>query len=466
LCCLLLMVSAPAQAQIEEALERLQTLSNFKGSTLGLMIRDEKGKEMYSLGPDTYLIPASNTKLYTSAAAWQLLGPDFRFSTILEVYGTVRDSVLTGMLRVRASGDPLLGLQSNTTGKEGSQVLEGWYRRLMAHAGIHTIRGGVVIEPERFPGPTAPVSWEWGDLGTCFAPGQWPLNWEANCKRITLWQDSLGWYFERDSLVLPWQVIYQPDSSARPELTYVALAPDGYTYWLGGPPEPPLPLAMRVAMPNPPFYFRERLMDFFEKRGIQWDGYPAGGDSTPLLFADTIWSLPLSVLCVEVNANSNNLVAESLLRKMGQHLYSDASINGGLRALNEWIRRNLPTRPGPHLRDGSGMSRHNALTSRQVTELLHHIKEDSLMYAPFRETLALAGEQGTLQWRLADKMLKGKIWAKTGSLDRVRTLSGYIETRSGKVFTFSLLVNHYRGTTVDFYREITPLLKAMRQVGG
>lgn len=458
----MLMVT-PAWAQFDREVQRLLGLSNFRGSSIGLVILDDTGVELYSHQPEAFHIPASNTKLLTSTAAWKLLGPEFRYATILEVYGTVQDSVLTGELRVLASGDPLLGVQRNNTGTAATDILDRWQMRIRSQLGAHTIRGRVVVTPERFPGPTTPVSWEWGDLGTCYAPGQWPLNWEGNCKRITLLQDSLGWYFERDSLILPWQVIYQPDSSARPELTYVALAPDGYTYWLGGPPEPPLPLAMRVAMPNPPFYFREQLMEHFEKKGVRWLASRPVGDAMPLLLTDTIWSQPLSLLCEEVNAASNNLVAEALLRQMGQAMYNDASISGGLKALDMWMRSNLKTRPLPYLRDGSGMSRHNALSALHVAEVLLLIRQDSSMYLPYRGTMAVAGEKGTLLYRIADRALKGKVWAKTGSLDRVRTLSGYLETRSGQILIFSLFVNHYRGTTPDFYREILPLLKGMYQ---
>lgn len=431
----------------------------FEGASVSMGIWDiDSSAWLFQHQEELLLIPASNVKLFTTAAAMNQLGRDFRFSTVYGLYGTIIDSVLYGEVRIIGGGDPTLASGKRGPATTPDSILMRWVH-ILKQQGIHTLQGNIVVEPQHFPGPKMPLSWEWGDFGDCYAQGYWPLNWEENCLRVDLNKDMAGYYLEKDEEILPWRVVYQVDPDTQKDISYVTLAPDGYTYWIGGPPNPGFPFSLRVAMSHPPFYVRERLAQYFELNEIHMMDRSWEQSELPNISSDTLWSPPLMELIRATNSGSNNLYAEALLRALGQQGYGISSITSGLRVMQQTFKRLIPNEKNLMVYDGSGMSRQNALSAASIIRLLDTMATDSLQFVAFRNSLAIPGVQGTLTHRLKKLPRNMKVWAKTGSLTRVKSLSGYIETSSGRRLAFSVLANQYPGDGASFYRFIDDILK-------
>lgn len=451
-----------AQPQLQPILDQWLAYPAMRGSSLSLAVRDARTDSLlFAYQPHTLLVPASNMKLLTTAAAWKVLGPEYRYPTTLEVRGVLADSVLRGHLSIRGSGDPSLG-SSRMTGAIGAeQLLRRWAGRLR-EAGVHTIEGSLQVEPARFPDSPIGLTWEWSDIGSCFAQGQWPLNWRDNCLPASLEaRTDGGHHLTVDTFLAPWPVLLLPMASNGRDWPLLYSDPWSPRIILGADKSVALPVALRVAMPDPPAFFRDWLLAGLQSEGfILTPGQPDTG-LAPLLLSDTLYAPPLREILTAINTESRNLHAEAVLRSLGQHHRGQPTTAAGVSALRHWLSTAEPSGLPCFIHDGSGLSRHNALSAALLTRILGHIHRDSLSYLGFRETLARPGAPGTLRNALTDKKLRSRVWAKTGTLNRVRSLSGYLQTDSGQWLTFSIIVNHFDAPSPEFYALAQQMLLAL-----
>lgn len=461
--CVLQAFGGQAQEDLKQVMERLLAHPFFKGSSVGIHVAEAStGRTVFEHQSDLLLTPASNQKLLTTAAAWQFLGPDDRMRTILSIRGEIKDSVLYGEIRLEGEGDPSLGSGRYGPSSHPDSIIERW-TRVITSLGIRRIAGTIQCLPERFPGSPVGITWEWDDLGGCFAPGHWPINWQENCLPVTL--DRTGDQYRLtgpDGDRLPWKVLFVPDSTSDvSEPSFQSGGPESGTRWIGGPPNMALPVAFKISITDPPSHVVYLLSRSLEDSGITWDTVGTTPLKSRVLASDTLLSPYLWELCGSINAFSRNLYAEAVFRRLGQVWTKYATADGGKWAIQSWLRRTDLEDFRPAIYDGSGLSRHNALSAELLTRVLVRIHSDSTVYAGFRETLAEPGGSGTLRSFLADKHLKGKVWAKTGSLNRIRTLSGYLQTRNGDLLAFSFLANQFGGLSPDFFGLVQQFLLAL-----
>jgi serine-type D-Ala-D-Ala carboxypeptidase/endopeptidase (penicillin-binding protein 4) len=459
----LMALSGRAQSALDEALARLVAHPRLEGASIGLSVREAgSGTVVLEHNPGLHLVPASNQKLLVTAAAWEILGPDWRFPTVLALYGDLTDSIFRGELRMQGYGDPSLGSLRHRPESGPEALLHRWAGQIHTK-GVRRMEGPLRAVPERYPGPPAGLNWEWSDLGTCFAQGQWPLNWMENCLPVSLDRDSSGYYLATDSMRLPWPVIYEAQAETSRDLHYVLSGPGDSVFRVGGSLRPALPLAFRVPLPDPPAWLLGALADRLRDYGVELipgEALPAV-DSLRLWVSDTVWSPPLKEIAAVINTDSHNLYAEALLRALGQAREGQPTTAAGLRVIRQWLQRHGLDQKGLWLDDGSGMSRHNALNAAMLAGMLAKVHQKDRTFRGFRDSLARPGRSGTLRGVLGDKRLRDRVWAKTGSLNRVRTLSGYLENRQGRWLSFSLMVNQFDGKPQDFYGIAQQILLAL-----
>lgn len=452
-----------AQENLQQVTERLLAHPFFKGSSVGIHVAHAStGRTVFEHQSNLLLTPASNQKILTTAAAWQFLGPEDRMRTILSVWGEIKDSTLYGEIRLDGDGDPSLGSGRYGPGSHPDSIIQRW-TRIITGLGIHRIVGPIRCSPERFPGSPVGLTWEWDDLGGCFAPGHWPINWQENCLPVTLDRAGDGHKLVGpDGDRLPWKVLFVPDSTSdASEPSFLSGGPESGVRWIGGPPHMALPMAFKISIHDPPSHVVHLLTKSLKGSGIAIDSASELPQRQSPLVSDTLWSPYLWELCGSINAFSRNLYAEAVYRRLGAVWTKYATADGGKWAIQSWLRRSDLDEFKPAIYDGSGLSRHNALSAELLTRVLVRIHADSIVYAGFRETLAEPGGSGTLRSFLADKHLKGKVWAKTGSLNRIRTLSGYLETRNGELLAFSFLANQFGGLSPDFFGLVQQFLLAL-----
>lgn len=389
------------------------------------------------------LAPASNMKLVTTASALVLGGPEMEFVTPCEARGPIEGGRLVGDLVLRAGGDPLV---ERGPGVALEEPLAALARKLVA-LGLRTIEGDLVLDEGDFADP-AP------------APG-WPdarQHWAAYC--------ALAGGFSVNGGVLEALVTPLSDGSARVEVhpenhglprrydvratergplnVQVGATRAGVTV-RGELPRSTGPYLAEFAHVDPVELFGSVLREELARAGLRLEGTLVRRRGVPQ--GETLATLrsPLAGVLAPINAESENGVADQVFLTLGHRFGGEGSRAGGERATRRALEILGVDATGFVQADGSGLSRDNRASARQIVALLSAVlEEDGLSARLFRDSLAVAGERGTLDDRMQGGVAQGRVHAKTGWISGTSALSGVLETTGGRRLAFSILVSYPR----------------------
>ncbi|NNE69733.1 MAG: D-alanyl-D-alanine carboxypeptidase/D-alanyl-D-alanine-endopeptidase [Rhodothermales bacterium] len=451
--------------QLARVIDRLVQDSSLAAASVGISVVNlESGAVLYQHKADRNLMPASNTKLYTTAVALDLLGPEFTWQTPLMALGEIRDSTLTGHLLVRGSGDPVIGGRYN----EGdiTAVFRSWADSLV-EAGIRTVDGFLIGDDDLFDDLQLGYGWSWDDE---------PWWYSAEIGALSLNDNSVDFTVTPTLPGGPAQVTWEPINTdyvtvlngtrtlpedGRKDEEYARVR-DGNLMTVGTL----VPLGRveeeSIAVHNPTRYFLHVLREVLLQKGIAVTGGISDIDDLPVkpdpaggLHIATHTSPPLKQVVHAINKVSHNLYAEQVLKTIGALLPDTTSDASPGSAAMGWARgRHALGAAGVdtlhiQLTDGSGLSRMNFIAPSMSTQLLSHMwnHPDDSTRAAFMRSLPIAGIDGTLENRLRDTPAEGNARAKTGTFTGASTLSGYVTSAAGTPLTFSIMVNGYRGSS-------------------
>ncbi len=419
--------------QIEEIINR----PNFGRSRFGVSIEVLGTRQaLYNHDADRFFIPASNVKILTTAAVLQKFGSAYRIRTA--VYGTASPS--GWKLRLVGRGDPSFGDRQL---KDLAQQLK---RR-----GIQRV-SELVVEDSYFGQDTVNSDWAVGDIQAAYAV---PVN------SLILNENGLGLKLIPQALGQPLKVEWDDPTEANDwkienrsrtvdpkseefievgrDLSQPILKVSGQMH-VGSTPFP-----NAVAIPNPGEYFLRKWVRSLNEAGVTIERSSLSYESVQsnAIELARIDSSPLSELVKEANHNSNNLYAEVFLRMLG--VYSPTApgrtiLERGLAALTSELNRLGIDSSEVELADGSGLARQNWSTPAAFVKVLQAISQQPAGKY-FRDSLSIAGVNGTLQNRFQNSPAKGITRAKTGTLTGVTALSGYIDPPNYLPIAFSLIIN-------------------------
>ena len=441
---LLFAVLAPARAQeaLAPVLDRILDAPGLKGGITGAIVsRVDTGRVLYAHDADTRVIPASNRKLFTSAAALEVLGDDFRIHTALradakpDAAGTVH-----GRLYLRGGGDGLLS-------PDDLDALA----RTLARSGVKRVEGNVVGDGGLFTDGPYGFGWEWDDfsdeefpqisalevnegvLGVHVAPGKSP----GDPPVVTLTPPTD---------FLPVVVAAKTGAGDAPNDCAVSRPWDKNYFLVTGTLPLGAMLDQNVPVKDPPLLAATLLRQSLARSGIMVTGRAVTGQTPPgtVVLAEHL-SLPLAQYLPRMNKPSDNLLAECLVRLTGGHGDESVSYDTGHARETAFLRSLGVDTPTLNMVDGCGVGRRNFVTARAVAALLlgMHRKPD---WRVWYDSLPVAGVDGTLKSRMRGTAAANNVHAKTGTLGGVRALSGYVTGRSGTLYAFSLLMNNFPGT--------------------
>jgi D-alanyl-D-alanine carboxypeptidase/D-alanyl-D-alanine-endopeptidase (penicillin-binding protein 4) len=423
------------------------------------------GERLYTLNAGKMMMPASNMKILTLAAAAETLGWDYRFATVLEARGSISAGVLHGDLIVRSNGDPTI----NSRNGRLTAVLDQWVSALTA-ADIDTVDGRILGDDQAFDDEGIGAGWAWDYLQDSYAAPVGALELNENTAALRVSPGSVAGSAAIVSL--------EPGSG----LTLVNLAITGapgsedtidYRRLLDRPvlevkgsvPAGAGPSQHFVAVVNPTIFFARSLKDALVARGIAVTGEAKDFDDvaaemlgTPSketrMLASTP-SPPLREIATVLMKVSQNLYAETLLKAMGAARGGLGTAEGGRVAVRAVLDAWGVPRDAYTMYDGSGLSRYDYVTARALTTILEHVYRDPRHRDPFLATLPIAGRDGTLASRLGRTRAAGNALAKTGSISNVRSLSGFVRTREDEALAFSILANDFpiASATVDYIAD-------------
>jgi D-alanyl-D-alanine carboxypeptidase/D-alanyl-D-alanine-endopeptidase (penicillin-binding protein 4) len=385
----------------------------FQNAHWGVMIVDPgSGDTIYSHNAGKLFMPASNQKLLTGATALAQLGADYRFVTRFAATGPVQNGVLDGDLVIIPSGDPTFA-DTNWRGDHRNAF------RAMADSlrarGITHIRGSMVRGGTPFPDQSCGFGWELDDLNEPYGACVQDLFVNEGLMRVPR--------------------LRTPTDSA---MTAVAIRnPRGAFF-----------AALRTAM-------GERSISM--GGGIDTSRVAASTGLTPLF---EMQSPALPVVLTRMMKPSQNQVAEILFKTLGRERTGVGSADSGRRVVERQLRAWGADSVEFAVRDGSGMSRHDYVSPRTLVKVL-----DTMMRAPtfgiWLPSLPIGGVDGTLASRMRGTPAAGNVHAKTGTVDKARSLSGYVTTADGRRLIFSFLCNNFTTPTREVERVQDAILVAL-----
>ena len=463
-CCLLPATPLSAQsASLQKRVDARLDTAPFNRQLWGVALVDEKGKLLYGRNADRMFVPASNTKIVVSAVAAALFDPDFTVRTSLYGSGPVINGVLQGDLVLYGRGDPTFSQRCyaiDTTVAGACDTLPGQklddLAAQLARAGIRSVSGDVVGDGSWFEPLLVHPAWENYDLNWWYAAPVSGLGYNDNSIDIK--------YSTSDTVGPPVTLIFAPDfgdvtlenrtrTVARGEDETIDFYRTAGTLsvWAQGNVEAGRkPRTESFALPDPDMFAARALRAALAARGIAVMGdtrsttdsmaYEIVRRGTPLA---EVTSRPLKDWIFPILNTSQNWYAEMTLKQLGKQFGRAGSWDEGLRVERRFLIDSIGVDSTQiALSDGSGLSASNLVSPLAFTQVLRFIRRHP-RFETFRAGLPHSGERGSLRTRFLGTPLEGKVRAKTGSIARVNTLSGYIELPTGRVLTFSVQANHH-----------------------
>ncbi len=474
--------SPPAPKTVEELRARLQDVLRrpelAPAQVAVKIVSLDTGRTLFEENAGKRLMPASNMKIYTVAAALDRLSPDYRFKT--SVYAPARPDAtgtVRGNLIVYGRGDPSIAARFND--KNYNKAIDEIAARIVA-AGVRKVEGDLVGDETYFTGGPLGDSWEWDDL-------QWWYGAEVSALSVN--DNAL------DLFVKPGASVGAPGMvTTGPSITSFVSVVNGTTTTPRGTKRDlivhrgltanvievggSLPLDDKgytggVAVPHPALMFVEMLRSSLAQRGVTFTGRirtleasARGGitlnpfrsssqmTATNNLLSSLVeiasWqSPPLSMIAALTLKPSQNLYAELLLRSLGKVFGTrtdpkQETAEAGIEVVKTFLREAGVSDDVIIMRDGSGLSRHSLITAEATVQLLTYMSRHRYANA-FRDALPLAGVDGTLRNRFKGAPAANNVRAKTGTIDMVSALSGYATSAAGERLVFSIIINNVPG---------------------
>lgn len=431
----------PLQAQAQEILRKV-------GGDWGVMaLSVDRGDVLFAVNPNDVRIPASNNKVFSSIWALAVLGADYRFPTDVLITGPVENGVLRGDVVIRGSGDPAFGYPDFED--EPMQPLRNMAQRLKER-GIQSVEGSVVGDPFVFDTLLVGPKWpnDTGGGSAWYAPGVSGLPYHRNTIGIQAKPNPAGGaaLIELHPAVTVIPVVSQARTGGG--RAWAARAAGRDTIVVKGGVSGRGSFIYQVGVSNPALLTTDALRAALTEAGIQVSGASKIGHTpADAKLVHRHLSIPLSYMVDKLNHESDNFFAEHVWKAAAAKVLGQGSFARGGAASALHFMRNAGVPLGQLYQfDGSGLSAFNRTSPNAMVR--------SLVYAhkapfskEFHASLAIAGDsRGTLRNLFRGTAAAGNLHAKTGYINDVRTLSGYVRAKNGELIAFSFLYNG-RGTS-------------------
>jgi D-alanyl-D-alanine carboxypeptidase/D-alanyl-D-alanine-endopeptidase (penicillin-binding protein 4) len=437
--------------QLRRDLRAIFTAPDVDHANWSVAVKSLKTDELlFAMNSNKMLTPASNQKLITAAVAAERLGWDYRYSTRIYATGPLANGDLDGDLVIVSDGDPTI----NPRHPDRWAAFDAWAKQLYEQ-GIRRVGGQLIGDDSAFAEPGWGTGWAWDDLSVDYGTAIGGLQYNENALELLI-----GPGLEAGSRAI---ISVSPPGSGiilnhavttvaadQPSRIGIERIPGSNFITVNGQ----MALGARavkadVAAPNATILYLNALREALARNGIFVGGNPLDIDDArikpdyakaTLLLEDH--SSPLASI-IDVNLKwSTNEYSETMLRSLAG-MPSEATADAGLVKLKETLQQWGIANDLYVARDGSGLSRNDYVAPDALIALLTHVWKDPKLKDTFQSTLPQAAVSGTLASRMKNTVAAERVWAKTGSMSNVRSLSGYLMTLDGEPMVFSFMTNGY-----------------------
>lgn len=400
------------------------------------------------------LAPASVMKVITTAAALELLGPDYTFKTTLGYTGKLnkRFGTLRGNIIIHGGGDPALGSQYFSD--HYGDFVKIWIAEIKK-LGIKRIKGKIITDDSYYDYQPVPSKWLWEDEGNYYGAGAYGLSVYDNSYDV-----HFQTFYEGAPTIIK-DVIPETCrvplsnflvSAGNTDEGYFYSAPYSYSGWVAGKaPINQKDFILKASISDPPLLLAKVLTQRLKEIKIKVSGTPSTSRTDNTFKSDKVIPITetisptLAEIVNVLNHESVNLFAEHLIKELGKKFKNNGSTSSGSEVITDFLEKSGININGLFIEDGSGLSPVNAVNTRELVRLLVFMKNKGKYFNEFYSSLPDAAKNGTLKNYFKDPVFENRLKAKSGSMTRVRSFAGYFTTKSGKNMVFSIIINNYSG---------------------
>ena len=458
---------------LDAAIKSLDADSDMRPANWSICVIDvNSGKMVSGINVHKNVVTASTMKSLTTATALAILGSDFRFKTLLQYDGKIAEGgILMGNVYIKGDGDPALGSTRFGEKYTSEAILAAWTKAIQA-AGITAINGKVIGDASVFSSQMTPGEWPWEDMGNYYGAGASGLNFNENMYRLDLEPGKTVGSSTKVIRTDPPQEINFVN-----ELTTGKVGSGDNAYIYGSPynsirhirgtiPAGKSVFSIKGSIPDPSLYAAQWLTEELNKCGVMVSEKAttvriekqAGRAVSTSRKTILIHSSPtVADIVYHTNMRSVNLFAEALAYRLSVKAGKDGSAADAVEVMESyWKNQGVNTR-GMRIKDGSGLSPNNSLSTYQLASILR--KASLASYGDdFVESLPLAGKSGSLKSMLRGTTAEGRLRAKSGFISGVRGYAGIVDTANGKKLAFAMISNHYSCSAGAMRRKFETLM--------
>lgn len=437
-------------SQVKSKIETI--LSELPSSTkLAINIIDgTNGKTIYSKNSDRPMIPASNTKLFTTAAALYIMGPKYELTTkIFTDDFNIDNGIVNGNIYIKGFGN------STFTTKDLDSLV-----KLLVIQGIKKINGNIIGDDTYFDNLYTRDDWIVGERANVKLPpvsalvinkNQFVISFRSNGKIGT----KLKYKIKPDASFINVNMKAKVKKfRSRPRISTRTTKNKINITVKGGLRKRRSQRSYVVNISNPPLYFALLMKEKLQKKGIKVLGNAEIGETPVNRIELASIGIFLDDLISHINKNSNNYLAECLFKALGAY-YSGEQGNSfyATQAILSTFEDEQIIDDATVVVDGSGISRFNTITTGSIGRLLYKIYKDEFLFENFYKSLSISGIDGTLKDRRINNFIIGNFHGKTGTLNGVSALSGYLTTKNNNIYIVSIIMEYKYGGS-SFHKNI------------
>lgn len=449
-----------AEERLANAFKTFEADSQFKHAIISLYVVDSKtGRSVFDKNSQVGLAPASCQKVVTSAAAFELLGKDFRYKTEFGYTGNLEDTSLRGNLLLKASGDPTFGSwrwESTKVEVINQKLLEALKKK-----DIRFIFGDLIVDDDKWETQGTPGGWTWDDMGNYYGAGARGLNWHENQYDMILKPgknlgDTVAVVETIPQLMVPFIVNeLKTGKAGSGDNSIIYLPENGIVGYLRGTiPAGKETFKIAGSIPNPLVAAKYDLTNYLFKNGIitlnlinaQFSIYdkkekaPSFSNLMVTHFSPTFDSINYWFL-----QKSINLYGEAFVKTIAHEKTGFGATDTGLNIIKDFWSKNGIEKSALHIIDGSGLSPANRLTTNALVSVMQYAKKQNW----FTSFLNALPEQNGIKM-------------KSGYIGGVRSYTGYIRSASGTEYTFAFIINNYDGNPGTVREKMWKLLDILK----
>jgi len=460
--CLNVLVVASAQSlpqKLAGAVQALEADTTMKYALFSLYVVDaQTGKPVYEHNRNVGLAAASTQKLFTSAAAFELLGKGYQYKTVIGYNGKIEAGVLKGDLHINGYGDPSLGSWRWKETKPDSIL-----QRIVAilkEKKISKITGRVLLNESAFSIQPIPGGWIWDDIGNYYGAGCWGINWRENQYDLKLKPGNAEGdtttvvgtspELQEEGLVN----LITTGKKGSGDNGYIYRAPYAQSGFTQGTVPPGATFTISGSLPNPPLQFGRELEEAFLVQKIKPEGpwklfieKISNGRTWPAMQQQigVLLSPPLDSINYWFLRRSINLYGEALVKTLAYEKEGYGSTEKGVEVVRNFWQQQGIDKAAIHIQDGSGLSPQNRVTTGALVQVLQYAKTRP-WYGSFYNCLP---EYNGMKM-------------KSGSIGGARAFAGYHTAKDGKSYTYAIIVNNYDGSSGEAVKKMYKVLDLLK----